>query len=181
MQSQDIVQGRRALRARGEGFTAADVDRAIVEERSIVVAWFNRGTVHMVGRDDYPWLLPLTAATQFTSSRRRLGQLGLPPDAADRAVRVMTRELAADGPLSRRELRERLAAKGIRTKDQAFGHTLFLAALRGEVVTGHLVDGQQGVALTRDWLGIDPPRTGRAGACRAGAPLPRCPRPGERP
>src|SRR3954452_11951404 len=66
VQSQDIVQGRLALRARGRGFTASDVNRVLAEERSVVVGWFNRGTLHMVGRDDYPWLLGLTAPSLAT-------------------------------------------------------------------------------------------------------------------
>jgi hypothetical protein len=150
VQSQDLIQGRRALRARGEGFVAADVDAAIVEERSVVVSWLNRGTIHMTAREDYPWLHGLTAATQAAHSRRRLAQEGV--DDPDRAVKAIARALDA-GPLPRRELRERLAARGVRTEGQAFLHSLFAAALRGLVVIG-----PQRVALTRDWLGIDPPR-----------------------
>jgi hypothetical protein len=156
VQCQDLTQGRRALRARGEGFTAADVDEVLAGERSIVTAWLNRGTIHMAARDDYPWLLGLTTPTQLTGSRRRLEQLGVTTAGAERAVTVIERELAEDGPLTRRELRERMAAKGLPTKGQAFIHQLFLAALRGVVVIGPLVDGKPAVALTRDWLGIEP-------------------------
>ncbi len=155
VQSQDLSQGRRALRARGEGFTAADVDAAIAEERSVVVAWVNRGTIHMVPREDYPWLLGLTGPTQATHSRRRLEQEGVPHP--ERGIDAITTALGKDGPLTRRELRERLAAQDVRIDGQAFLHQLFAAAQRGLVVIGPLVDGKQGVALTRDWLGIEPP------------------------
>ncbi len=150
VQSQDLIQGRRALRARGEGFTAADVDAAILDERSIVVAWLNRGTIHMAAREDYPWLLGLTAPTQAAHSRRRLAQEGVPDP--ERGVRTIEKALDGDGPLPRRELRARLVSQGIPTEGQAFLHQLFAAALRGLVVIG-----PQGVALTRDWLGIEPP------------------------
>jgi hypothetical protein len=157
VQSQDMTQARRALRARGKGFTAADVDAVLIEDRAVVVAWFNRGTLHMVGRQDYPWLLGLTAPPQVSASRRRLGQFGIEPDHADRAVQLIERSLAEEGPVPRGQLRDRLTAQGIRAEGQAFAHLLFLAALRGIVVVGPLAGGQQGVALTRDWLGIEPP------------------------
>src|SRR3954454_3799806 len=146
VQSQDLNQGRRALRARGSGFTAADVDAAIVSERSIVVAWLNRGTIHMVAREDYAWLLGLTAPTQAAHSARRLAQEGVRDP--ERGVRAIVTALGEDGPLARRELRMRIASRGVHIEGQAFLHQLFAAALRGLVVIG-----PHGVALTNDWLG----------------------------
>ena len=152
VQSQDLIQGRRALRARGDGFTAADVDRVLVEDRSVVVAWLNRGTIHMAARDDYPWLLGLTAPTQLAGSSRRLAQEGVSDP--ERGVKAIVTALGKDGPLPRRALRAHLAGQGIRIEGQAFLHQLFATALRGLVVIG-----PQGVALTRDWLGTDPPKS----------------------
>src|SRR5918998_6629490 len=110
VQSQDLIQGRRALRARGGGFTAADVDRAIAEERSIVLAWFNRGTLFMVAREDYWWLLPLTAPPRFTGSWTRLAQNGVSPDDAERGWRAMEAAPPRRGPPSRNALRDAVAA-----------------------------------------------------------------------
>ena len=81
--------------------TAADVDAALTDERSVVVAWLMRGTLHLVGRDDYPWLLGLTAPTRLSTNRRRLGQEGVAPDDAERAMAIVERALADDGPLTR--------------------------------------------------------------------------------
>ena len=39
-----------------EGLTAADVDRALTEERSLLITWLNRGTLHLVRSEDYPLL-----------------------------------------------------------------------------------------------------------------------------
>ena len=36
------------------GSTAADVDRALSEERSLLITWLNRGTLHLVRSEDYP-------------------------------------------------------------------------------------------------------------------------------
>ena len=158
VQAQDLRAARLALRARAEGLAAADVDRALTGERSVLVGWLMRGTLHLVGRDDYPWLLGLTAPTRQATSRRRLGQLGVAPAAADRAVGIVERALADDGPLTRPELTERLAARRIRTEGQAAPHLLGLAALRGVLVLGPLRDdGAHAFALARDWLGAAPP------------------------
>jgi hypothetical protein len=157
VQAQDLRAARLALRARATDLAAADVDAALTDERSVVVAWLGRGTLHLVGRDDYPWLLALTAPTRLATSRRRLGQEGVPPDDAQRAIEIVERALADAGPLTRPELAERIAAKGIRTEGQAIAHLLMLAALRGIAVLGPLrVDGSHTFALTRDWLGAAP-------------------------
>jgi hypothetical protein len=160
VQAQDLRAARLALRARATRLAAADVDAALTEERSVVVAWLGRGTLHLVGREDYPWLLGLTAPTRLATSRRRLGQEGVAPDDAQRAVKIIERALADAGPLTRPELAERIAAKGIRTEGQATPHLLALAALRGIAVLGPLRDdGSHAFALTRDWLGVAPPRS----------------------
>jgi Winged helix DNA-binding domain len=154
VQAQDLRAARLALRARTPTLAAADVDRALTEERSLVVAWLCRGTLHLVARDDYPWLLSLTAPTRMANSRRRLGQEGVSPDHAEKAMQVIEQALASDGPLTRPQLAERLEAKGIRTEGQAIAHLVGLAGLRGMAVLGPVTeDGTQAFALTRDWLG----------------------------
>ncbi len=35
---------------------AADIDRALTEERSLVITTLNRGTLHLVRSEDYPLL-----------------------------------------------------------------------------------------------------------------------------
>jgi Winged helix DNA-binding domain len=157
VQAQDLRAARLALRARAAGLTADDVDATLHVERSLVVAWLGRGTLHLVHREDHGWLLGLTAPARFAANHRRLGRLGVPPDDADRAVAAIERALAADRPLTRPELAERIAAHGIRTAGQATPHLLMLAALRGVAVLGPLRDGGLAFALTRDWLGRDPP------------------------
>jgi winged helix DNA-binding protein len=122
VQAQDFQSARLALRARGERLAAALVDAALTDERSLVVAWLGRGTLHLVCREDYPWLLALTAPTRFANNRRRLGQEGVSPGDAERAVGVIERGLADEGALTRPDLAERLDARGIRTEGQATAH-----------------------------------------------------------
>ena len=46
---------------------AADVDAAL-EDRTLVVSWLNRGTLHLVAAEDYWWLHPLTLPQLATSN-----------------------------------------------------------------------------------------------------------------
>jgi DNA glycosylase AlkZ-like len=152
VQAQDLRSARLALRARSSGLTAADVDRELTENRSLVVGWLLRGTLHLVRGEDYWWLHGLTAPTQTAVSRRRLQQEGVSPAEAERAVEIVEASLAGEGALTRRELAERLAAEGIRTVGQATPHLLKLAALRGVAVLGPVRDGDQAYALAAEWL-----------------------------
>ena len=60
VQGQDPRGVRLAIRARTPGLSSADVDRALTEERSVLITWLNRGTLHLVRSEDYPWLHALT-------------------------------------------------------------------------------------------------------------------------
>jgi Winged helix DNA-binding domain len=157
VQGQDQRGVRLAIRARSAGLTAADVDRALTVDRSLVITWLNRGTLHLVAREDYPWLHALTTPPLLPANARRLAQEGVTPQAAERGVAVIERALAVEGPLSREQLRERIAAAGVRTERQALVHILMLSSLRGLTVRGPMIDGRHAYALVRDWLGGSEP------------------------
>jgi hypothetical protein len=156
VQGQDPRGARLAVRARTTGLTAADVDRGLTE-RSLLITWLNRGTLHMVRSEDYPWLLALTAPPMLRRTIRRLAQEGLSPDDAERAVAAIERALADSGPLTRAGLRNRVAATGARTEGQALVHIIGLASLRGLIVRGPMIGSEHGFALVRDWLGVPEP------------------------
>lgn len=153
VQGQDPRGARLAIRARTTGLTTADVDRALSEDRSLLITWLNRGTLHLVRSEDYPWLQALTTPPLLTSSARRLRQEGVSPESAERGVATIERALGDEGPLTRQQLRERLDSAGVRTEGQALIHLLFLAALRGIAVRGPMIGKQHAYVLARDWLG----------------------------
>ena len=135
---------------------ATDVDRALTEDRSLVITWVNRGTLHLIASDDHAWLHALTTPPVVTGNLRRLEQEGVSPRAAARGVATIERALAADGPLTRGELRARLDGAGVRTQGQALVHVLVRATLLGLVVRGPMRDGEQAFVLVRDWLPAAP-------------------------
>ena len=173
VQGQDPRGARLAIRPRSAGLTAADVDRALTDERSVLITWLNRGTLHLVCAEDYWWLHALTTPPLVTASTRRLAQEGVPPADADRAVAVIEAALAADGPLTRAQLGERITAAGVRSEGQAIVHILLLASRRSHIVRGPVTGAEHAYVLARDWLGPPPAalRPGRR-AGRAGPPLP---------
>src|SRR5664280_2279052 len=133
VQAQDPRGARLAVRARTSGLRAADVDRALTADRSLVTTWLNRGTLHLVRSADYWWLQALTAPSLFTANARRLAQEGVPAAAAERVV-----------------------AAGVPVAGQALVHVLFLASLRGIAVRGPMLGREHAFVLVRDWLGAPP-------------------------
>jgi hypothetical protein len=157
VQGQDPRGARLALRARTTGLSAAEIDRALTEDRSLLITWLNRGTLHLVRSEDYPWLQALTTPPLHTANARRLAQEGVTPAAAERGVAAIAHSLADEGPLTRVQLRERIDAAGVRTEGQALVHLLILASLRGLVVRGPMIGERHAYALVHDWLGESAP------------------------
>jgi hypothetical protein len=137
--------------------TLAQVDAAITNERSIVLTWLQRGTIHLAAREDLPWLHGLTAPTTRNANERRLGQEGFPGRQGTRAVQAILDALADRGPLTRNQLAEVVTTAVKRPEGQAMPHLLMYASLRGKLVRGPVRPGGQDWALARDWLGEELP------------------------
>jgi Winged helix DNA-binding domain len=153
VQAQILSAAGLALRARTEGLTATRVDRARLDDRSIVLTWAMRGTLHLVAADDVGWLTDLTVTSNPGSSNRRLREMGVGPDQTTAGVRAIERMLDREGPLTRAEIGERLRRRGLSTGGQILPHLLWLAAARASVCFGPDRDGQRTHVLVRDWLG----------------------------
>src|SRR3954447_18425791 len=129
VQAQEMLAAGLAVRARSSGLVAADVERARVEERTVVRTWGPRGTLHLLGVEDLGWMLPLLGPVFVAAGARRRAQLGLDDDTYEQALRITRDVLASRGPLIRAEIVDELAARGIRLEGQARPHFLGRAAL----------------------------------------------------
>jgi hypothetical protein len=156
VQAQDPRGARLAIRVRSKARSAAGVDRAL-SERSLLITWLNRGTLHLIASEDYGWLHALTTPPLLTGNARRLAQTGVSPALAERGVRVIERALGTDGPLTRPQLRERLDAAGVPTAGQALVHLLMLSSLQGLTVRGPMIGHEHAYVLVADWLGEQAP------------------------
>jgi hypothetical protein len=146
-----------ALRARTEGLTEAKVDRARLHDRSIVLTWAMRGTLHLVPAEDYGWIVPLVIEPHVANSHRRLRELSVTGDQPARAVRAIERMLARNGPLTRAEIAERLRKLRIRTEGQAIAHLMWLAAAERSICFGPDRGRDRCFVLVRDWTGTPEP------------------------
>ncbi len=161
VQGQDPRGARLAIRARSAGLRAADVDQALTAP---ALAGHHLAEPRHAAPGPYRGLLVAAPADHAAVVHRQcqaLAQEGVPPDDADRAVAVIERALTAEGPLTRGQLRERIAATGVRTEGQALIHVIGLASFRGLIVRGPMIGNEHGYVLVRDWLGAPP------GAARA--------------
>src|SRR5215218_8383798 len=119
VQAQDAPAAALSVRARSAGLTAADVERARTEDRSVIRTWAMRGTLHLLATEDLGWLLPLLGPVFIRSNQARRLQLGLDDETCERAIRALREVLGAQAPLTRAEIVEQLAGRGISLAGQA--------------------------------------------------------------
>ncbi len=157
IQAQEPRAGRLGFRARSTRLRAADVDRARIEDRSIVRTWAMRSTMHLLATEDALWVLPLFDAGLVTDSRRRLGQLGLDDRTQDKALAAIRKALENEGFLGRSELVERLARLGIEIDAARRVHLFRLATGEGLAILGPDRGRETLLALATEWVGERPP------------------------
>src|SRR5690242_7576631 len=96
IQAQDAAAARLSIRVRSEGLQASHVDAA----EDVVRVWAWRGTLHLLAREDVPWVLALVAAGANRAVAARWRELGLDDALYERAREV----ILARVPATRAEL-----------------------------------------------------------------------------
>src|SRR5581483_6827898 len=86
IQAQDANAAALAVRVRSAGLVAADVERARVQERSIIRTWGQRGTLHLLATEDFGWLLSLLGPIFVAASQARRAELGLDEETCSRGI-----------------------------------------------------------------------------------------------
>ncbi|MGI8688296.1 MAG: winged helix DNA-binding domain-containing protein [Thermomicrobiales bacterium] len=152
VQAQEPASADLAVRARCAGLVATDLERARIHDRSVVRTWAMRGTLHLVATEDLAWLLPLLGPIFIAASARRRAAIGLDDDLCARGIRAIRDVLAAQGPLTRDELVERLTARGIHLVGQARPHLISRAALEGVICFGPDRGAEPTYVLLDDWV-----------------------------
>ena len=131
IQAQDAAAARLSVRARSVGLVAADVDAA----EGVVRVWAWRGTLHLLARDDVPWVLSLVAERSNAAVAGRWRKLGL-----DEEVYAAARDVILSAlPATRAELRAALADAGVDASGQRLPHLIRRVALEG--LLHHPLDG----------------------------------------
>ena len=124
----------------------------------MVRAWGPRGTLHLIAAEDARWLLPLMPPA---GSMRRLAQEGITGDRAE-LVATVGRVLADQGPLTKPEFADRLAAVGRRGARTGAG----APARAGRRATGwwcwaRTAATSRPMSTPTDWLGTPRARADR--------------------
>jgi uncharacterized protein YcaQ len=156
VQAQDPRGARLALRPRTAVGHASAVDDALTNERSLIITWVNRGTLHLIAAEDEPLLHTLTTPQLRRTSDRRLRQEGVSAIAAQRAIAAIVKALADDGPMTRAQIRAVIEKSRAPATGQAMVHVLFRATLDGLIIRGPMIAGEHAFALVADWLGERP-------------------------
>src|SRR5258706_1656486 len=118
IQAQEVSAATLAVRVRTTGLVAADVERARVEDRTIIRTWGPRGTLHLLATEDLGWLLPLLGPVFVAGTRRRREELGFGGETYARGIRIISNILANQGPLARGEPFQQLAPHGLLLEGQ---------------------------------------------------------------
>ena len=165
VQAQSFDAAMHQLRVRSVGLTAATVLRAFEDDRSIVRTWLMRGTLHLCAADDVRWLLDILGPNANRLGERRRVEVGLDDATSRRGVAVLRKALA-NGPMPRRQIRERLVAADVLREPvgQSLIHLLFHAATLGIVCGGPRVGRDDSFVLLDDWV---PPSDGPRGEAAA--------------
>ena len=157
LQAQDLPAALLSMRPRSAGLTAAQIEAARQEDRSIAWTWCLRGTLHLVTAEDARWLVPLLGPALIAGDWRRMIQTGWDETSAARAQALLQAALSDQGPLTRAQIAHLLEAHHLPFKGQATPHLLFRAVLLGILISGPDHGKQHTYTRFETWLGQPTP------------------------
>ena len=152
LQSQELPSANLAIRARTQAITLEDVTQAREVERSIVLTWSMRGTMHLIPSEDIGWQMSLFGQHNIRKTERRYRQLGLDKAIRQQVLNYMPEILGKHGALTLAELADKLAEKGIPVEGQAIHHLVRFGALSSVLCFGAEREGELTYVLIEDWL-----------------------------
>jgi hypothetical protein len=155
VQSQEHRVARWSLAQRTSPQVGASIVDAAFDAGEILRTHVLRPTWHYVTPQDLAWLMPLSAPRLERSATRRYEELGLDARTLSRADQIVG-EAVATGPLTRKQLGERLEAGGVATDGQRLPHLLFHAELQSLVVSGPMDARQHTYAAYADRVPSSP-------------------------
>lgn len=153
LQAQDLPAARMGVWARTSGLNDAGVERARVEDRSIVRTWAMRGTLHLLATEDVGWIRLLLAPRFAGATSSRSKQLGIDEPTYSRAMTSFARALEGGAALTRKELLEEVRRDGIDGLGQRAPYLIGRASMEGLICEGPFRSGKPTYVLTSEWLG----------------------------
>ena len=152
VQAQSWTGALLAVRARVPDVRARDVER-LVSSGELVVSWLNRGTLHLVHRDDFDWLHTLTAPPKASALRGRLQRLGISADHTDELVTQSSEFVTADREVTKDEISQHLTRLANAFDALTTAQLLESAAQRRLVVRGPQRGSEVTYVSADAWIG----------------------------
>jgi len=155
VQAENPGQAEWAVAARTRRRNPSDLAR-LLDEGVVVRTHVLRPTWHFVCADDLGWLLDLTGPRVQRVTGQQLRTVhGLDDAAVDRAVSMVVEAIGANGALTRSQLGEELASRGVGGRGPSGGGQFLMillahAELAGLICSGHRVDGEHTYARLSD-------------------------------
>lgn len=118
-QAQVMSAAQMSLGTRTRGLRAADVEKALWQDRTLAKVWCMRGTVYVVPSEDFA-VFVRGVAGRADRDARWMANRGRSIDVVDRIVKAM--EQIMDRPLTRKEVSERLGDSVGTKKRVRLGH-----------------------------------------------------------
>jgi hypothetical protein len=142
-----------SLRSRVNGLTAADIELERAQRRSIVRSWCMRSTLHLLAAEDVDWMLSTLDPGHLRGGWRWLHQrAGLDDRQAADVVEAAIAILLAEGPLTRRELMQRVSTRvGYDAFPSAAG-AMLTGGLQGKICFGPDRGSEPTYAACDTWL-----------------------------
>ena len=146
MQAQDYAMVKWAIGLRLSGATLQTVNEAI-DEGEIIRSHLLRPTWHIVSRDDYRWMLSLSAPSVRSSLRSRHRTLKLTDRTIARSHKLIEKALTDHDCMTREELTDEFKQAGIPSGDNRYSHLLLCAELDGVICSGKDRNGKYTYSL----------------------------------
>lgn len=151
LQAQDYGQVLWAIGVRTSGSLRTEVEQAIAD-RSVVLTWLMRGTIHCVSAEDASWMVQLFGPRLLATASTRRKQLEIDQEVINRTGTLFYEALRGGQIVPRSALMQALAQAGINPQGQRGYHLLWSLALEGLICFGPRQGNEQTFVLLEEWV-----------------------------
>ena len=158
LQAQVMSAALLAARVRLDGLSAARIERALWQERTLVKVWCMRGTLHLVPAHDLPFYVAALKPYRLKQEQRWMARYGVDAAAIETMAEAISMALS-DAPLTRREISQAISPRLRKSAPQiqellehGWGGLGKYVCLQGNLCLGPN-QGQEATFVRRDqWL-----------------------------
>lgn len=155
VQAQVASAARLSLAARVEGVTDSAIEKALLEDKSLVKTWAMRGTLHLVPARDLSLYVLVGSLHRIRNLRQWLARGGVNVTKLESLSDSIV-EALGEGPLTRKEIAARVGDRHGKTRawiEQSWGGVIRQPVYQGRVCFGPTRGNEVTFVRTENWLG----------------------------